>query len=108
MWRCKVKYIIGCIAIGLMTIPVASFADRDVFVDGYYRSDGTYVRPHVRKSPDNSLSNNYGPSQHDRELMNPRSRDYDRDGTSNYRDNDDDNDGVKDDRDSYQYNGSRW
>lgn len=24
----------------------------DVYVEGYYRSDGTYVRPHMRSSPD--------------------------------------------------------
>lgn len=28
-------------------------------VRGYYRSDGTYVQPHIRSSPDRSPYNNY-------------------------------------------------
>ena len=31
-----------------------------VYVDGYYRRDGTYVRPHVRSNPDGNCWNNYG------------------------------------------------
>lgn len=31
----------------------------DVYVHGYTRSDGTYVRPHYRSSPDNSYNNNW-------------------------------------------------
>jgi len=77
---------------------------KDVYVDGYYRSDGAYVRPHVRSSPNSSRSDNYGPSRNDSQLMNPRSRDNDRDGTLNYLDYDDDNDGIADQYDSYQYN----
>ncbi len=70
---------------------------KDVYVNGYYRKDGTYVRSHVRSSPDEYKWNNYGPSQSDDELMNPRSRDYDNDGVPNYMDKDDDNDGTSDD-----------
>lgn len=80
---------------------------QDVYVDGYYRSDGTYVRPHIRSSPDSSISNNYGPSTNSRQLMKPRSRDYDGDGTPNYLDMDSDNDGWSDNRDSNPY-GSIW
>lgn len=79
-----------------------SFA-KDVNVRGYYRKDGTYVRPHIRSSPNQYKFDNYGPSRSDSELMNPRSRDNDRDGTPNYLDNDDDNDGVSDDSDNSQY-----
>ena len=75
----------------------------DVHVRGYTRADGTYVRPHVRSAPDSSLSNNYGPSETSRELMNPGLRDHDNDGISNSRDRDDDNDGVSDDSDRSQY-----
>lgn len=75
----------------------------DVYVDGYYRQNGTYVRPHYRSAPDGIRSNNYGPSQTDSQLLNPRSRDNDHDGTPNYLDHDDDNDGVSDDTDSNQY-----
>ena len=32
----------------------------DVYVAGYYRRDGTYVRPHVRSAPDGNCWNNYG------------------------------------------------
>ena len=30
-----------------------------VQVDGYYRSNGTYVQPHQRTAPDRTRSNNY-------------------------------------------------
>ena len=36
----------------IMTISVICSAQ--VRVKGYYRKDGTYVRPHVRSNPDNS------------------------------------------------------
>jgi hypothetical protein len=29
-------------------------------VNGYWRSNGTYVQPHYRSAPDNSRYNNYG------------------------------------------------
>lgn len=32
---------------------------QDVHVDGYYRSNGTYVAPHVRSAPDGNPYNNY-------------------------------------------------
>jgi len=83
--------------------PIGSALADDVYVNGYTRSDGTYVRPHVRSAPDSSRANNYGPSQTTQELMNPRTRDYDRDGISNYRDSDDDNDGTWDNNDRSQY-----
>ena len=31
----------------------------DVHVNGYYRSNGTYVAPHWRSDPDGRLDNNY-------------------------------------------------
>ncbi len=33
---------------------------RDTHVRGYTRSDGTYVAPHHRTTPDNTVNNNYG------------------------------------------------
>lgn len=83
---------------GTLVFSTEVFA-RDVYVKGYYRSDGTYVRPHIRSAPDNYKWNNYGPSQRDEDLMNPRARDYDKDGVPNYLDTDDDNDGIYDDWD---------
>lgn len=75
----------------------------DVYVRGYYRKDGTYVRPHYRSSPNKYKWDNYGPSKKDNELLNPHLRDYDNDGTPNYLDHDDDNDGYFDDYDLNQY-----
>ena len=77
----------------------------DVYVSGYYRSDGTYVRGHCRSRPDSHKWNNYGPSRSTRELTNPYLRDNDRDGIGNLYDYDDDNDGILDDYDSTQYGG---
>ena len=31
----------------------------DVYVQGYQRSDGTYVQPHHRSDPDGDVSNNW-------------------------------------------------
>ena len=73
---------------------------RDVYVDGYIRSDGTYVSPHVRSAPDSSKWNNYGrPSTEDRQEQQADifQRDYDNDGMFNQYDYDDDNDGTLDD-----------
>lgn len=82
----------------------------DVSVKGYYRKDGTYVRPHHRSSPDSDLSNNYGKAsyQQRKEYQNlpvipSYKNDYDNDGTPNRYDKDDDNDGVSDNYDAGQY-----
>jgi len=91
-------------ALLLMSVATPIFAD--TYVNGYTRKDGTYVRPHVRSSPDSSRANNYGPSENSWQLMNPRSRDADGDGSSNYLDNNDDNDSYYDNQDSSQYGGS--
>lgn len=32
---------------------------RDTHVNGYYRSNGTYVQPHYRSAPDSSKTNNW-------------------------------------------------
>jgi len=41
----------------LMLTTCFSFAD--TYVHGYTRSNGTYVQPHYRSSPDNTVSNNW-------------------------------------------------
>ena len=38
---------------------VAGSAFADVYVEGYYRSDGTYVQPHFRSDPDDRFDNNW-------------------------------------------------
>jgi len=41
------------------TLFVAGPADADVRVQGYYRSNGTYVQSHYRSNPDSSFRNNW-------------------------------------------------
>jgi hypothetical protein len=46
------------IAIAVLAICGAA-AWAQVHVNGYYRSNGTYVQPYQRTAPDSTLSNNY-------------------------------------------------
>jgi hypothetical protein len=40
--------------------PIANAAlAQDVYVNGHYRKDGTYVQPHQRSRPDGNPHNNY-------------------------------------------------
>jgi hypothetical protein len=43
----------------LFLIILSSAAFAQVGVRGYTRSDGTYVQPHQRTAPDNTINNNY-------------------------------------------------
>ncbi|MBI4848902.1 MAG: hypothetical protein HY808_10070 [Nitrospirae bacterium] len=88
------------LGVSLLAIGGSAFAGR---VNGYYRSNGTYVQPHYRSNPDSSRANNYGPSKSYSDRINPYTRDNDRDGTPNYLDTDDNNNGIHDDNDSNQY-----
>ena len=97
----RIGFLIGIACI--LVVFVGTALARDVYVPGYYRGNGTYVRPHYRSAPDGNRWNNYGPSTNSRQLMNPRSRDYDRDGVPNYLDRDSDNDGTSDNYDSNPY-----
>jgi hypothetical protein len=45
-----------CIAL-LVAMPFS--ADAQVSVKGYYRSNGTYVQPHVRSAPNNTTADNW-------------------------------------------------
>jgi len=45
------------ILIGLIAIPSLVFAD--THVDGYYRSNGTYVQPHYRSDSNGTAYDNY-------------------------------------------------
>ena len=53
------------ILIGLIVLTVTSFAasmatvNADTYVNGYRRSDGTYVQPHHRSNRDGNPYNNY-------------------------------------------------
>ena len=46
-------------AIALSGFGVTTALADDVYVNGYYKSNGTYVQPYYRTSPDDSLFNNY-------------------------------------------------
>jgi hypothetical protein len=50
----KKLLLIGLIAMGSM-----QFAFADVYVNGYFRSNGTYVQPHYRSNPDGNSFNNW-------------------------------------------------
>ena len=54
-----------------------------LYVKGYYRSDGTYVRPHVRYLPNQFKYDNNEPSKNTYESTNPSARDNDGDGIAN-------------------------
>ena len=91
--------------LAILLFPAFVYAG-DAWVNGYYRSDGTYVQGHYRSAPDGQKWNNYGPKSKKEKKGNyfsPYTRDNDRDGTSNYLDMDDDNDGILDNYDSNQY-----
>ncbi|MCT4574777.1 MAG: hypothetical protein OIF36_02180 [Alphaproteobacteria bacterium] len=51
------KKVFLLILLGLVVLSSNSFAR--VRVNGYYRSNGTYVAPHYRSNPDGIKSNNY-------------------------------------------------
>jgi len=46
------------LALLLVISPLIGYS-ADVYVRGYYRSDGTYVRPHYRSPPDGNVWNNW-------------------------------------------------
>lgn len=74
---------------------ISTITMAQVSVRGYYRSNGTYVQPHIRSSPDSVKWNNYGSSTSS--YSDPSTRDLDDDGIANMNDFDDDNDGIDDD-----------
>ncbi len=43
----------------IQVLPNYAFAQGEVKVDGYYRSDGTYVAPHYRTKADATINNNW-------------------------------------------------
>lgn len=44
---------------GIASAFSATAADAQVHVQGHYRKDGTYVRPHMRSSPNSTTSDNW-------------------------------------------------
>jgi hypothetical protein len=43
----------------LAIIATLTFAQNHVYVNGYYRSNGTYVQPHYRTAPNNTVRDNW-------------------------------------------------
>lgn len=43
----------------LALITQFSFGQKAVYINGYYKSNGTYVQPHYRTSPNNSVYDNW-------------------------------------------------
>lgn len=52
-----IKFWLSVCAAALIAMPFS--ADAQVSVKGYYRSNGTYVQPHVRSSPNNTTADNW-------------------------------------------------
>jgi hypothetical protein len=52
----QMKYLAALL---LATSLVSTAGAGSVQVDGYFKSNGTYVRPHYRSSPDSSVWNNW-------------------------------------------------
>ncbi|MCS6962381.1 MAG: hypothetical protein NZT61_07780 [Deltaproteobacteria bacterium] len=86
-----------------MLLSLCQIISQSVYNDGYFRKDGTYVRPYFRSYPDKKRWNNFGPSITFSDRISPYQRDFDLDGTPNWVDFDDDNDGWLDDFDRNQY-----
>ena len=55
----KIKKILSIAVFGALIIVPNMKAYADVYVKGYYRSNGTYVDPHYRTSPNNSTYDNW-------------------------------------------------
>lgn len=70
-----------------------SFA-KDVHVKGYYKKNGTYVKPYVRSQIDGRKSNNDDLSQADVENKNLEKEDFDHDVIPDDLDQADDDDDV--------------
>ncbi|MFQ8709294.1 MAG: SH3 domain-containing protein [Bacteroides thetaiotaomicron] len=51
--------IIHILFVLLVVITISAVCNAQVRVKGYYRKDGTYVRPHVRSNPDRNPYNNW-------------------------------------------------
>lgn len=61
MAKIKLKFVnvILSVVITLLVVPLVSEARGAVHVNGYYRSNGTYVQPHYRSAPDGNPYNNW-------------------------------------------------
>jgi len=73
-------------------------------VSGYYRKNGTYVRPHYRSNPNSTKADNYGSASYQQRqatkndpVLHSYNNDQNNDGIKNKDTNDDDGNGIHDD-----------
>ena len=55
----KMRLVSFLMVVVSVLIIVSGTAFADVYVNGYIRSNGTYVQPHYRSNPDGITSNNW-------------------------------------------------
>jgi hypothetical protein len=53
------KKIISALLVSAATTTTALPAMSQTYVPGYYRSNGSYVKPHYRSSPNSTQTDNY-------------------------------------------------
>ena len=56
----NIKWFGKIVLAAAVTLTAASPSRADEYVQGYYRSNGTYVQPYSRSDPDGNPYNNYG------------------------------------------------
>lgn len=52
-----IKFLLVVLSV-IFGLPSDSYSG-DVYVNGYYRKDGTYVRPHYRSAPNHTVNDNF-------------------------------------------------
>lgn len=52
-------FSMSILVVVVLVLVITTVSDADVRVRGYYRSNGTYVRPHYRSDPDGNFYNNW-------------------------------------------------
>lgn len=98
----KMKLLIAIFALSLTANALA-----ETRVKGYTRSDGTYVQPHARSSPDSNRSNNYGSKSNGGNQRDEYSGATNK-SNSSYGVYDNDNDGIGNSYDSKPESASGW
>ena len=53
------RMMIAAALLGTCLMALPAFAQGDVYVQGHFRSDGTYVQPYYRSAPNNSRLDNW-------------------------------------------------
>lgn len=102
----KVALIISSLLIAICAAPSSA----DKWVNGYSKKDGTYVKGHMKSSPDSNRYNNkssqtYGGSQRD-EYSSGMGATNKKNSSYGYRDND--NDGLSNSYDPKPESGKNW